>query len=902
MTFSSLLAQFRELQNSGGSVHAKAKRGLAFEHLLSCLFRQQGISITEPFRIVGEQIDGAFEFKGWTYLVEAKWQGSKTSTAALYAFQGKLDRRIEGTRGLFISMSGYHNSSVNRFSEGRKPNTILWSGEHIQTVLEDKLPLAELIDASIRYAAERSNLLIPLKNALGERTANLFALAIEASTAQVEAEISATVGRKFIPNLYVDRNVQQDIDQLIHPEREMANLLAELTKLGIHNPNTVRKPHLHNGTDDPVASLSLLLDSARSRLSASSGMGSTLRLFLDTLPRKLLGRMHVITSRAGMGKTNLLCHLAKIYALQQPTVFLTGRSGITEGATIKELIESKLARYLRAPFPLSNCFERLISVARAKGTSLLIIIDALNEHKDLDLVNAAISHLLHEVAGLPVVILASCRDVYWPFFDTSLWPAAQWKLFDRRLDRFSINEYERAIVAYFEFYNIVANLAREAKEKLSHPLILRFFCEAYGDPSSEIAIRLHEIPDIRLKILFDEYLKRKLDSICHTAPQRFRTPRSVLEFLFRLTDRMRTALRRDVLLADVPEVTGEQNLESPQSVYVSILGEDILLEEEPDAKTGQIQVVFTYDEFMEYMIARSMLRAVTDREQVAAQDLVEECQNGAAEFRSFVGVLEYLGVILKEEWQVAIWSAIDIENPVFGAAACRAVAKLGPEYVGDQEIDSLESIAGLSATELRLQSVQALRLVASSERFEDPARRRALEVLLRILRHEDDVVIRSEAAECFEKQDVASMCAEGHRFAIWFKRHRKNARFKGILFSEDVDEILEVYSMVFARAGWWNLSLSRDAESTLLMVESVRPALVVTDLNKGGGMNGVGMAQAMKAKASTSEIPILLVSGGVDLLDDDKYSGLFCGVLSKPVILEELVRVAEMAIIGKYTG
>jgi CheY-like chemotaxis protein len=538
-------------------------------------------------------------------------------------------------------------------------------------------------------------------------------------------------------------------------------------------------------------------------------------------------------------------------------------------------------------------------VAKAKGTSVLIIVDAINEHKDFDVVNAAISHLLYEVSGLPVVVLASCRDVYWPFFDTSLWPSAQWRLFDRRLDLFSVGESDRAIAAYFDFYHIVARLSTNAKEKLSHPLILRFFCEAYGNPSSLAPIQLHEIPDIRLKVLFDEYLKRKLDSICHTAPQRFRTPRAVREFLFRLADRMCATRRRDVSRDDIPSVTAEQNLESPESTYVSILGEDILLEEEPDIKTGIIQVVFTYDEFMEYMLAQSMLRNVTSTEQVVVEALVGKCQSGADEFHSLLGVLEYLAVILREEWHLPIWNRIDVERMEFGSAVCRAIGKLGSEFVGESEISSLEDIAGSRVQALRFQSVQRLGLIVSGEGFDKATRKQAIDVLLCVLRREDDVVIRSEAGKCFEVGKLASVSADACKFALWLSERKRRARSAGVVISDDNRSMLKLYGATFSRAGWNKIFLSDSAEETLQLVEQVRPALVVTNMEKAQ-MSGAELGKVLKGKPSTSGIPILLASG-YGGLEEVENKSLFCGSLPKPFLTEELLAVVEMAIVGKYT-
>jgi CheY-like chemotaxis protein len=895
MNLSSLLSQFRKLQSSRRSVRDKAETGLAFERLLSDLFRQQGIVATAPFAISGEQIDGAFEHKGWTYLVEVKWQNKKQSTKALYAFQGKPDRRIEGTRGLFISMSGYYQTSIARFAQGRKPNTILWTGEHIEAVLEGKITIPEMVDLSVRHAAERSELLFPLDEALNERADRLFAVAIEASSAQVESEIFATVGRKFIPNLYIQRSVQQDIGKLIHPERELDGLLDELAKIGITPPQ--RFEPSGEQTSDRLLTFAWLMNMVRNR-QGPIPLRSSLRLYLDVMPTNPMGRMHVITSRAGMGKTNLLCHLAKTYATQQPTVFLTGRSGITSTTPLKALIEAKVASHLRDPFPRDRCFDHLVSLAQARDTSLLVVIDALNEHRDFDLVNSSIAHFLNEVADLPVVILASCRDVYWPFFDTSLWPVGQWRILERQLGLFSKVESERAIRAYFEFYHISAELTSAAKEKLSHPLILRFFCEAYGDPNSAPTIKLQKIPDIRLKVLFAEYLRRKLDSICHTAPKRFRTPDSVKEFLFSLADRMRASRNRDVQRDDLPMVTRHQDLESPESVYISILGEDILLEEQPDPKTGRIRVGFTYDEFMEYVIALSMLRGIDVTDDAQIKLLFEECQNGAAAFPSFVGVLEYLAIILREDWQYPSWHNVAINDPKFGNAICRAIGKLGPEFVGEPEIRELGILTNSVLPQVRLPAVRRLTAIASSTDYERSSRTAAVELLGSLLTKDDNVTIRDEVLKCFENEKVSGVSSTARRIVNWWNERRTSVRKLPIVFSDDNEDYLFLVGELFKSSGWTNVFLIAEAFETIDVVAQVNPAIVVTDLSKPG-MSGAEMARRLKASPVTSSIPIVLVTA-TEYVPEETYSTLFCASLSKPFDSNVLVRTIEIVLAGRY--
>jgi hypothetical protein len=77
---SALTTAFHKLFGSGMTAQA---RGRLFEKFLQELFNRQSIKMGDPFRIVGEQIDGTFKFEGENYIVEAKWQDPSTSTAEL---------------------------------------------------------------------------------------------------------------------------------------------------------------------------------------------------------------------------------------------------------------------------------------------------------------------------------------------------------------------------------------------------------------------------------------------------------------------------------------------------------------------------------------------------------------------------------------------------------------------------------------------------------------------------------------------------------------------------------------------------------------------------------------------------------------------------------------------------
>jgi len=52
----------------------RSKAGLALEQLLNRLFELYELKPRQPFRIVGEQIDGSFDLDSHIYLLELKWE------------------------------------------------------------------------------------------------------------------------------------------------------------------------------------------------------------------------------------------------------------------------------------------------------------------------------------------------------------------------------------------------------------------------------------------------------------------------------------------------------------------------------------------------------------------------------------------------------------------------------------------------------------------------------------------------------------------------------------------------------------------------------------------------------------------------------------------------------------
>jgi hypothetical protein len=137
-------------------------RGFAFERFLFEFFKTSGLKPRAPFKIVGEQIDGSFDFKDEVYLLEAKWQNEKTNEADLLVFRGKIESRAEWTRGLFISYAGFSEDGLIAFSRGKRTNMIGMTGEDLSSILLDKRKLEEVLVKKIRIAAETGDFFFPV--------------------------------------------------------------------------------------------------------------------------------------------------------------------------------------------------------------------------------------------------------------------------------------------------------------------------------------------------------------------------------------------------------------------------------------------------------------------------------------------------------------------------------------------------------------------------------------------------------------------------------------------------------------------------------------------------------------------------------------------------------------------
>ncbi len=150
--------QYRKLCNPPEEANLAwyRKRGFEFEKVLNECLSSDGLDPRSSFKTEGEQIDGSFFLDGSVFLLEAKWHKDELPASSIYQFKGKVDGKLIGTIGVFISMSGYSKDAVDALTLGKSLNVILFGKEDIDAVINESIGFKNILKSKLRKAAEES--------------------------------------------------------------------------------------------------------------------------------------------------------------------------------------------------------------------------------------------------------------------------------------------------------------------------------------------------------------------------------------------------------------------------------------------------------------------------------------------------------------------------------------------------------------------------------------------------------------------------------------------------------------------------------------------------------------------------------------------------------------------------
>jgi hypothetical protein len=137
------------------------KAGLALEPLLNKVFKLFDLSPREPFRVVGEQIDGSFVMDGQVYLLESKWEKHPLPEADLLVFRGKIEGKSTFTRGVMIALNDVSAPAREAITRGKAPSFFVMNGHDLMMVLSEAISLTEFLRKRVRLLAEKGYVCVP---------------------------------------------------------------------------------------------------------------------------------------------------------------------------------------------------------------------------------------------------------------------------------------------------------------------------------------------------------------------------------------------------------------------------------------------------------------------------------------------------------------------------------------------------------------------------------------------------------------------------------------------------------------------------------------------------------------------------------------------------------------------
>ncbi len=147
-------------------------RGYKLEKFLRELFELYDMDPKASFKLVGEQIDGAFTFDPNDFILEAKWEKTPLPRGPLDIFQAKVQGKLDNTLGLFISINGFSEEAIQTYSPSSRKLALLMDGNHLNAVIDGRVPLPELLRRIRRHASQTGEVYLPMEDIMGTKSGN----------------------------------------------------------------------------------------------------------------------------------------------------------------------------------------------------------------------------------------------------------------------------------------------------------------------------------------------------------------------------------------------------------------------------------------------------------------------------------------------------------------------------------------------------------------------------------------------------------------------------------------------------------------------------------------------------------------------------------------------------------
>ena len=97
----------------------------------------------------------AFAIGDTRFILEAKWEQAPVSFDPIAKLSRRITQRLTGTRGVFLSMSGYTAEAIGDMLRGQQPDILLLDRSHLEAMLSGLFSPADLFTGLLDRASYR---------------------------------------------------------------------------------------------------------------------------------------------------------------------------------------------------------------------------------------------------------------------------------------------------------------------------------------------------------------------------------------------------------------------------------------------------------------------------------------------------------------------------------------------------------------------------------------------------------------------------------------------------------------------------------------------------------------------------------------------------------------------------
>ncbi len=394
---------------------------------------------------------------------------------------------------------------------------------------------------------------------------------------------------------------------------------------------------------------------------------------------------------AGVGKTHLLCNVAKNRIEEgYPTVLILG-----ENFRDREIWPQIIDRLSLDCTP-EEFLGALDSFGESRGVRSLLMIDALNESSDPRMWNRRLPGLLSKLDNFPHIgLCVSCRTSY----ESLIFPnSVDGQFVDTKHYGFNNVEYE-AVRKFFDKHGIEHQSMPVLRREFQIPLFLKLFCE---NLESRGQSRISHGPE-GISEIFEGYINKVHSRLFQRLDydQSDNKVRSAVEALAREmaeneggTKRLSKRKAKEIVNEFLPRRTYSESL------YRNILNEGVISEVVTFEEDADEVVRFSYDKFADHKIAQQYLELYVGDDIEKALSETEELQQIFENPERYAGLIQALAIHLPEQEDIEVFNFVESENIL--NPFIKSLAWRNPETLTDSDGELSEEIENYLWEELEL--------------------------------------------------------------------------------------------------------------------------------------------------------------------------------------------------------